>query len=423
MPNAFTNAMEQLKKAAQTADVDDAVIEILKNPQRTINVSFPVKMDDGSLRIFQGHRVQYNDARGPFKGGIRYHPKVDINEVKALAFWMSIKCAVVDIPMGGGKGGVKVDPKKLSKGELERMTRAFGRAIAQDIGPKKDVPAPDVYTDAQIMSWIADEYARAHGEREPAVITGKPVGMGGSKGRDVATGYGGFCALEELAKKLKLKPKETSIAIQGFGNAAYHFAKSAHKRGYKIVGLVDSRGGIWDKKNGGMDPKHVMAKKKEHGQVYECYCVGSICDCENYKKTESAKLLESKVDILVPAALENQITEKNAGRVKARIILEIANGPTTPEAERKLLKKGKIIVPDVLANAGGVTVSYFEWVQNLQGYYWERDEVLRKLEKVMKRSFVDVWNMAQEKQTDLRTAAFALAIKRIAQAEEVRRGL
>lgn len=419
MPNAFQNAMAQLKRAAEIAAVSPEVLELLKIPQRTINVAVSVKMDDGTLKVFEGYRVQFNDARGPFKGGIRYHPKVDIHEVKALAFWMAIKCAVVDIPFGGGKGGITVDPKKLSKGELERLTRGFVRAIARDIGPWKDVPAPDVYTTPEIMSWIADEYAQVTGELASAVVTGKPIARGGSKGRGVATGYGGYYVLEELAKKLSIKPKETTIAIQGFGNAGTHFAQMAHKAGYRIVAVCDSKGGVVDVAAKGMDPEKLMKYKAEHGSFSGEY----MGDAKNYKPTDSKKILETKVDILVPAALENQITKENAGRVKARIILELANGPTTPEAEEKLLKRGTEVVPDVLVNAGGVTTSYFEWVQNLQGYYWDQEEVLAKLKKVMVRSFGEVWNFSQEKKVGMRDAAFALAVRRIAEAEKSRRGL
>ena len=426
MPNPFSNAMQQLKRSADIAGVEPSVIDMLQSPQRVIHVSLPVQMDDGSIRVFQGYRVQYNDARGPFKGGIRYHPKVDQNEVKALAFWMAIKCAVVNIPLGGGKGGIKVDPRKLSEREVERLTRAFARALARDIGPWRDVPAPDVYTTPQIMAWIADEYAQVTGAQAPGVITGKPLEKGGSKGRAFATGYGGFYTLEELAKKLKIKPKQATVAIQGFGNAGYYFAKAAHKAGYRIVAVSDSRGGIWDKTGKGMDPDRIAERKKEMGGIDGCYCPPGkdTCGCsKEYKSITNAQLLESKVDILVPAALENQITEKNAGRVKARVIIELANGPTTADAEKKLLKKGKVVVPDVLANAGGVTVSYFEWVQNLHGYYWDEEEVLEKLKKVMRNSFAEVWSFAEEKNVGTRDAAFALALQRIAAAEKTRRSI
>ena len=423
MANAFSNALAQLKVSADVAEVEPEILDILKNPQKIINVSIPVTMDNGSTRVFQGYRVQHNNARGPFKGGIRYHPKVDQNEVKALAFWMAIKCAVVNIPMGGGKGGIKVDPRKFSTGELERLTRGFARALASDIGPHKDVPAPDVYTNGQIMAWIEDEYSAITGDHSRAVITGKPIERGGSEGRDVATGYGAFYTLEELAKKKKINPKKTTIAIQGFGNAAFHFADLAHKAGYRILGAVDSRGGVWDKTGRGMDPQVIMEQKQADGHIEGKYGKAGDYDEKNYKSITGAQLLESKVDILVPAALENQITAKNAGRVKASYILEIANGPTAPEAETKLLKKGKVIIPDVLANAGGVTVSYFEWTQNLSGYYWDRKEVLNKLKKIMKQSFDDVYSLGEKKQVGMRAAAFALALGRIAAAESLRKNL
>jgi len=415
--NAFSNALAQLKKAADLIKLDAPILEILKNPKRLFEFSLPIKMDSGDLKVFHGYRVQWNDARGPFKGGIRFHPKVDIDEVKALAFWMTIKCAVVGVPYGGGKGGIEVDPKKLSVSELERLSRAYARALTPLIGPDVDVPAPDVNTTPQIMAWMVDEYSKMVGHWSPATFTGKPLAVGGSQGREEATGFGGFIALRELLNSLKIK-KSTglTVAVQGFGNVGYHVARLLHEAGFKIVALSDSRGGIYDKKQKGMDPKNVMQTKQEKGLIDGCYCVGTVCDCENYQAITNEQLLTLPVDILVPAALENQITEKNAGRIKAKIILEMANGPTTPEAETKLLKKGTVIVPDVLANAGGVATSYLEWVQNRQGYYWEKKEVLAKLEKIMIESFAAVWKAGQAYKTDLRAAAYAVALERIGSA-------
>lgn len=414
----FDNAIKQLQKAARVMNLAPDILEILSHPERVIEVAVPIKMDDGSLKIFEGYRVQYNSARGPYKGGIRYHSQTDINEVKALAFWMAIKCAVVDIPFGGGKGGITIDPKKLSEGELERLTRSFTRAIAQFIGPKVDVPAPDVNTNPKIMDWIVDEYSKFIGKSVPAVVTGKSLENGGSLGRTAATGQGGFYTLREVAKKLKLKPSETTVAIQGFGNVGYHIAKLVFDAGYKLIAIGDSHGAMFDKRGLGMDPDNIMKTKKERGLIGDCYCVGSVCDCENYTEISNEELLELKVDVLIPAALESVITEKNAGQIKAKVILELANGPTTSEADDILFKKGVTVVPDVLANAGGVTVSYFEWLQNLQNYSWTEQMVLEKLEPIMVNSFAAVWQAKEKYKTDLRTAAYTVALERIACALE-----
>jgi len=402
MANIFKNALKQLEEANKYLDLDQGILEQLKKPKRLLQFSLPVKMDDGGTKVFAGFRVQYNDARGPFKGGIRFHTQTDLNEVKALAFWMSVKTAVVGIPMGGGKGGVTVDPKKLSRGELERLARAYVRALKDFIGPEIDVPAPDVNTNPQIMAWMVDEFSQLKGFNQLGVITGKPLALGGSKGRTEATGLGGFQVFSELAKKLKLKPKSTTVAIQGFGNVGYYLAEFLYKAGYKIVAVSDSKGGIYAKNGNSMNPKHLMNTKKSQGFAAGFYCIGSVCDGENYEAISNEKLLQLPVDVLVPSALENAINEKNAGRVKAKIILEMANGGVTPEAEKKLRRRKKIVVPDVLANAGGVTVSYFEWLQNKQNYYWTAKEVNDKL------------------QVDLRTAAFVLGIQRIADSMKVR---
>ncbi len=420
MASVFKNALSQLDKAAKYLELDKDILEILRNPQRILQASLPVKMDDGSVKVFTAFRVQHNDARGPFKGGIRFHPKTNLDEVKALAFWMAIKTAVVGIPMGGGKGGVTVDPKKLSKAELERLARAYIRTFKDFIGPQKDVPAPDVNTNPQIMAWMVDEYEQVTGQKNLGVITGKPLELGGSQGRTAATGLGGFFVFRQLAKKLKLKPKQTTVAIQGFGNVGYFLAKFLHEAGYKIVAVADSKGGIYDKRQLGMDPDHLLKQKQSKGFASGCYCVGSVCDCDNYQKVKSDKILELPVDVVVPAALENAINKENAGRIKAKIILELANGGVTPEAEEKLLAKNKLVVPDVLINAGGVVVSYFEWVQNLQNYYWTEEEVNEKLDEIMSRAFSEVWSLSNKLKIDLRTAAFVLAVKRIAGAIEKR---
>ncbi|NMC51393.1 Glu/Leu/Phe/Val dehydrogenase [Candidatus Kuenenbacteria bacterium] len=418
--NAFNNAMEQLKKSAELINLEASVWERLKKPENILQVSLPVKMDSGELKVFEGYRVQYNNSRGPYKGGLRFHPKTDLNEVKALAFWMAIKCAVVGVPYGGAKGGITVDPKKLSVGELERLTRVFTQKLANFIGPEKDIPAPDVYTNPQIMAWMVDEYSKIKGYNVPGLVTGKPVEIGGSLGRNEATGLGGFFVMEQLAKKIKLNPKKTTVAIQGFGNVGYNLAVFLHKAGYKIMAVSDSQGGIWNKNGHDMDPEEVMKAKKEKGQIDGCYCRGTVCDCLNFAKIDNEKLLQLSVDILVPAALEGAINEKNVGRVKAKIVLEMANGGITPEAEEKLNKKGVVVVPDVLANAGGVAVSYFEWVQNLQNYHWSLEEVNKRLEKIMSESFDEVWQRKEKYQTNLRMGAFALALERIGAAMKVR---
>ncbi|PJE75566.1 glutamate dehydrogenase [Candidatus Uhrbacteria bacterium CG10_big_fil_rev_8_21_14_0_10_48_11] len=418
--NAFKNALRQLDGAAIIAATDQSILATLERPERIVEVNVPLTLDSGEKKIYTGYRVQHSNARGPYKGGLRFHQQVDINEVKALALWMTMKCAVVNIPMGGSKGGITVNPKKLSRAELERLTRAFTRAMKDVFGPDRDVPAPDVNTNAEVMSWIMDEYSQLNGKNEPAVVTGKPLALGGSKGRDTATADGGFMVLEEVAKKLKLKPKQTSVVVQGFGNAGYHIAKLAHQAGYRVIGLSDSRGGIVDLRDKGMDPDNVMTRKKEYGMIGDMYCIGSVCDGTNYKAIANEKLLEVKCDILIPAALENQLTEKNAGKVKAKVVLEIANGPTTPEADEKLARKKVLVVPDILANAGGVTVSYFEWVQNRQGLAWSAQKVRRALEPIMKAAFNEVWERRGRYQTTMRKAAFILALERLSEAIRAR---
>jgi glutamate dehydrogenase len=407
--SVFTNALRQLKQAQTYARVPEAIFEQLKSPERVLQFSFPVTMDDGTVKVFAGYRVQYSSARGPYKGGLRYHPQTNLDEVTALAFWMAIKCAVVDIPFGGGKGGITVDPKKLSHSELERLTRGFTRRLAPFIGPQQDVPAPDVNTTPEIMAWLRDEYERVVGRQVPGVVTGKPLQAGGSQGRTPATAQGGMYVLAELMNKLKLKPKQTIAAVQGMGNVGGIMAQLLHQAGYKVVAMSDSGGGIYNPK--GLDVPAVARFKKQ---------TGSLKNFPGGKIITNAKLLELPVTILVPAALENQITEKNVGRVKARIIFELANGPTTPEADLKLAKRKIIVVPDVLANAGGVTVSYFELVQNLQQYYWNEGEVLAKLKPIMVTAFKQIWQRSEQLKVPLRTAAFVIALERLAQAIEAR---
>ncbi len=402
--NPFKSAMQQLDNAAKILGLDPQVHNLLKQPTKVLTVSIPVRMDNGQTRVFQGLRVQYNDARGPFKGGLRYHPQVDLNEVKALAFWMSIKNAVVGVPYGGGKGGIAVDPKKLSKGELERLSRKFIDLIYKDIGPDVDVPAPDVNTTPEIMGWMVDEYSKLVGKFTPAVITGKPLSMGGSQGREEATGFGGVEILKQVAAAAKLK-KGASVAVQGFGNVGSFFAELAAKAGFKVVAVSDSKGAIYNPK--GLDLKKIESYKKEAGMLKG---FPGTTDITN------EKLLELPVDVLVPAALENQVHKGNAKKIKARVIIEMANGPTTPEADIILHKKGIWVIPDVLSNSGGVATSYLEWTQNLSGYYWSKDEVLKKLTSYMSDAWKNVLATREKHQTDFRNAAFILAINRIAQA-------
>jgi len=424
------SALVQLDKAISRLNLTTSQIERLRNPEKIIDVTFPVKMDDGTTQIFHGFRVQHSSVLGPYKGGIRFHPQVDMNEVRALAFWMAIKCAVADIPMGGGKGGVEVDPKKLSEGELERLSRAYVRAIAADIGPDVDVPAPDVNTTPQIMQWMVDEFIKfkiqnskfkihdTEKSRLRGSFTGKPIEYGGSFGRTEATGRGGFYVLMSLLKKLAVEGKygkQLTVAVQGFGNVGYHIAKFLHDVGMRVVALSDSRGGIVVKNiaKDGFNPELVLTCKKERGSLSGCYCVGSVCDVANGGAISNDELLVLPVDILIPCALENQITGENAGKIQAKVVLELANGPTTPEADEALRKRGITVVPDVLANSGGVTVSYFEWMQNLAGEKWSEDEVNKKLEDTMNNAFTSVWDTMQERGSSMRTAAFIVAISRI----------
>lgn len=411
--NVYDNALAQLQAAAEILNIKPSTLAILREPEKIVQVSVPVKMDSGETQVFTGYRVEHSSARGPYKGGLRFHPQVDLNEVKALALWMTMKTAVVNIPMGGGKGGVTVNPKELSGDELERLTRGFTVAMKDVFGPEKDIPAPDVNTNAQIMSWIADEFGKITGKPQPGVVTGKPIEEGGSEGRDTATADGGFFVLEEYAKAHNLKPEETTVIIQGFGNAGFNMAKLLHNAGYKVIGLSDSKGGIIDLRKHGMDPDHVMARKKEQGMIGGMYCEGSVCDDTNYKAVTNEELLLEECDILIPAALENQITKDNAENIKAKVVLELANGPTTPEADELLAKRDIVVIPDILANAGGVTVSYFEWMQNQNDEKWDRETVRNKLEPIMKDAFKDILEITQEKKTTLRTAAFASALSRI----------
>lgn len=407
----FQDAIGRLDRALKHADIDPEAVERLKFPKQVLQVSIPVRMDDGSLRIFTGYRVRHDDTLGPTKGGIRYHPDVHLSEVKALAFWMTCKCAVAGLPYGGGKGGVIVDPKELSRMELERLTRAFVAQIADFIGPETDVPAPDVYTNAMIMGWMMDEYSKIHRFRTPAVITGKPIPLGGSLGRDEATGRGAYLCVKELEHRRGWTPSDIRVAVQGFGNAGQHVARLLQADGYRIVAVSDSRGGIFNPE--GFDIPSLMQGKHETRQLRAIYCSGSVCEIVEASSISNAELLELDVDLLIPAALENQITKENADRIQAPVIVEVANGPITGEADEVLNRKGTLVVPDILANAGGVTVSYFEWVQNRTGYAWTLDEVRTRLREIMSRQFGVVYDLMEEKRLDMRTAAYCVALNRL----------
>jgi len=410
----FEDAIGRLDRAFQYAEIDQEAVERLKHPKQILEVSIPVRMDDGSLRVFTGFRVRHDDTRGPTKGGIRYHPDVNLAEVKALAFWMTFKCAVAGLPYGGGKGGVIVNPKELSRMELERLTRGFVEQIADFIGPETDVPAPDVYTNAMIMGWMMDEYSKIHRRRTPAVVTGKPIPLGGSLGRDDATGRGAYHCIKELEQKRGWKPEEIRVAVQGFGNAGQHVARLLQADGYRVLAVSDSRGGIY--KSDGFDIPSLIHVKNESRKLAAVYCEESVCEVVEADTITNEQLLELDVDLLIPAALENQITKENADRIQAPVIVEVANGPITGDADQILNEKAKLVVPDILANAGGVTVSYFEWVQNKGGYYWTVDEVHSRLHEIMSREFNAVYDFMEQKGIDMRTAAYAIALNRIGEA-------
>ncbi|MBX5321855.1 MAG: Glu/Leu/Phe/Val family dehydrogenase [Candidatus Bathyarchaeia archaeon] len=403
--SALDTALEQLRIAAEKLELDTGIHEMLKYPKRTLVVSINIRMDDGSIKTFTGCRVQHNDARGPFKGGIRYHPDVTLDEVTALAMWMTWKCAVVDIPYGGAKGGVCCNPKEMSMGELERLTRRYISLIFDLIGPYRDVPAPDVYTDAQTMAWIMDTYSQMKGYSIPECVTGKPLSVGGSEGRAEATSLGVMFCVREAAKLLGLKMKNAQMVVQGFGNVGWNAAKIAYDWGCKIIGVSDSSGGIYCPE--GLNPYKVYQHKTK---------TGSVVDFEQCKNLTNEELLELECDILVPAALENQITKTNAANIKAKIIAEGANGPTTPEADKMLNEKGVLLVPDILANSGGVTVSYFEWVQNLTREHWTLEEVNQKLENKIVKAFNDVYKTSEDEEEPMRTAALMLGVGRVAEA-------
>lgn len=405
MNDPFQNSVEQVSKAGEILGLSFEEIKILSNPKRIVTVHFPVVLDSGEIKMFTGFRSQHNNARGPFKGGLRFSLEVNESEVKALSSWMTWKCAVADVPFGGGKGGVVVDTKVHSKAEIERISRAYVSSIADCIGESKDVPAPDMYTNGEIMDYMVDEYSKIIGKKSLATFTGKTLGNGGSEGRTEATGYGGALILRELATKVALDPANTKIAIQGIGNVGEYFAISAKQYGFNIVAMSDSKGGVY--KESGLNPEDVLEYKKKNGSL------AGFPDASFITNTE---LLNLPVEVLVPSALENVITIENADKIQARFIIEMANGPVTPEADEVFRRKNVISVPDILANSGGVTVSYFEWFQNMNNEKWTKEEVLKKLEEKMKKAFDDAWEYKNAKNVDFRTACYVLAVDKVYQA-------
>ena len=405
-------AISELEGLYSELGLSPEELDLLDMPRRSFIVHFPVRMDSGKIKMFVGYRVQYNDARGPAKGGIRFHPELTLDHVKDLSFLMALKCAVVNIPFGGSKGGVVVNPKTLSRHELEQVTRGYIRAIANHIGPFKDIPAPDVYTDDKIMVWILDEYERIKGEHVFSVVTGKPVELGGSKARSYSTSLGGIYVLEEAMKRMDMDKFEVGIAVQGFGNVGENAARILHERGYKVIAVSDSKGGIINKE--GLDIRAVMKHKDE---------TGSVVDFEGSTNITNEELLTGECDILIPAALSDQLNKNNAKEVRAKVVLELANAPTTKEADDILFDNKVMLIPDALANAGGVVVSYFEWIQNLNNDYWEEEKVLERLKKIMITAFNEVYSLCDEKGCRMRKSAYRLALKRILNAERLRGNL
>ncbi|MFQ6611184.1 MAG: Glu/Leu/Phe/Val dehydrogenase [Fidelibacterota bacterium] len=413
---AFEQYLFTLKIAGNALGLSESELQSLEIPDRVIEKEVHITTEHGEEKKFNAYRIQFDNSRGPYKGGIRFHPDANKDEVKLLAALMALKCAVVDIPLGGAKGGVECNPKELSKNDVEALARGWMRSMADFVGSDKDIPAPDVYTNPEIMGYMMDEFEKIKGRSEPGVITGKPIDLGGSQGRDTATAQGGIYVLEELIKILKLRKNRLRIAVQGFGNAGYNAVRILHDLDYRIVAVSDSKGGVYSKN--GVDPNLLYEAKQNKTTVQDLYCDGSVCDSKKLLE-DKAEIISSEdiitcdCDILIPAALDNQITQDNAKSVKAKIILELANGPTTPEADTILREKDVFVIPDILANAGGVTVSYFEWVQNKMNLYWTKEEVQEKLNRIMVNAFNDVWVNSRENNISLREAAFMLGIKRV----------
>ena len=409
--NPWKRSQEQLKKIAKKTKLPELLLARLLEPDRTVLLSLPLELDSGEVRIFKGYRIQHNNILGPYKGGLRYHANVSMDEVRALSFWMTIKCAVVNVPFGGGKGGITVDPKALSEKELKALTYVFANRLAPVIGPEIDVPAPDVNTNGTIMGWLLEEYEKVTGKKSPAVITGKPVDQGGSEGRTEATGFGGGYVLENAIRKLGREGKQLTVAVQGFGNVGYFLAKYLFDHGFKVVAVSDSKEGIFVEE--GLNPELTLECKRERGMLSGCYCIGSVCDLKGGKRITNEELLELDVDILVPAALENVINDINANKIRAKVVLEMANGPLTREADEILAKNKITVIPDILANSGGVCTSYFEWYQNMKGEHWTKEEVFDKLRKQMNQATEEVFDAQVEYKTGLRDAAYIVALKRI----------
>ncbi len=397
-----------IHKALEKLGYSDEVFELLKEPLRMMTVKIPIRMDDGTVKVFTGYRAQHNDAVGPTKGGIRFHPGVTEKEVKALSIWMSLKCGIVDLPYGGGKGGIICDPRNMSFRELEALSRGYVRAISQIVGPTKDIPAPDVFTNSQIMAWMMDEYSRIDEYNSPGFITGKPLVLGGSHGRETATAKGVTICIREAAKKKGIELEGARVVVQGFGNAGSFLSKFLHDAGAKVIGISDAYGALHDPN--GLDIDYLLDRRDSFGTVTNLF----------NDTITNKELLELDCDILVPAAIENQITDENAHNIKAKIVVEAANGPTTLEATQILTERGILLVPDVLASAGGVTVSYFEWVQNNQGYYWSEDEIEEKLQKILVQSFNNIYETAQSRRVDMRLAAYMVGVRKMAEASRFR---
>ena len=414
----LSDANQRLEKALRYVTVHEDAIERLKYPKASLTVSIPVRMDNGSLKVFQGYRVRYDDSRGPTKGGVRFHPGVTLDEVQSLAFWMTFKCAVLNLPFGGAKGGITVNPKILSKFELEQLSRGYVDAIADFIGPDIDIPAPDVYTNALIMGWMMNQYSTIRRQITPGVVTGKPISMGGSLGRETATAMGAFYVIQTLLPKLGRQPQTTTVAVQGFGNAGAVIAELLYHAGYKVVAVSDSQGGVYAPQ--GLDIPAIRSVKEATRGIKAVYCEGSVCSDADHTVVTNAELLELEVDLLIPAALENQITAANADRIRAPFIFEVANGPVTSAADAILEAKGIQVFPDILVNAGGVTVSYFEWVQNRSGFYWTLEEVNQRLKDKITHETELIWAIAHELNCDCRTAAYVHALKRMGEAIEAK---
>jgi glutamate dehydrogenase (NAD(P)+) len=406
--NPFNIAKKQFARAAEHLHLESGIRDILAQPKRCLIVSIPTRMDDGSIHVFEGYRVQHSLARGPAKGGIRYHPNVTLDAVKALAAWMTWKCAVVNIPFGGAHGGVVCNPKQMSRGELERMTRRFASELSLLIGPDRDIPAPDVYTDAQVVAWMMDTYSMQVGYSAPGVVTGKPLPIGGSEGRIKATGRGAHLTIREAAKELKI-PQGGRVVVQGFGNAGSVVAKLLATDGWKVIAVSDSSGGVYNQR--GLSLETLLEHKSR---------TGTVAGYREAEAIDSQRLLELECDVLVPAALENQITESNAGRIRARIVAEAANGPTTPGADDILFNNGVFVIPDILCSAGGVTVSYFEWVQDLQAFFWDEEIINEHLGRIMVKAFKEVLAISKSRRVDMRRAAHVLAVGRVAEAQQIR---